>query len=65
MGMTPTAFLRERRLELAREMLGDPGLATTVTSVALACGFGHLGEFSTLYRHRFGERPSDTLRRAR
>ena len=51
-------------MELARARLGS-GAATAVTEVALACGFEHLGRFSTRYRDRFGESPSETLRRAR
>jgi AraC-like DNA-binding protein len=36
-----------------------------VTAVALRWGFGHLGQFAADYRARFGELPSETLRRAR
>ena len=62
-GCTPMAFLRQRRLELARtRLLSSPG--ATVTEIALQCGFEHLGRFSALYRARFGESPADTLRRA-
>jgi AraC-like DNA-binding protein len=64
-GCTPTQFLRDRRLELARERLLRSGPGTTVTGVALDSGFGHLGDFGVAYRARFGERPSDTLRRQR
>jgi transcriptional regulator GlxA family with amidase domain len=35
---------------------------TTVSSVALACGFAHLGRFSATYASKFGEAPSVTLR---
>lgn len=42
-----------------------PGPDISVTETALRWGFGHLGEFAGEYRARFGERPSDTLRRAR
>jgi AraC-like DNA-binding protein len=34
----------------------------TVTDIALRFGFSHLGRFSVLYRHVFGECPKDTLR---
>jgi transcriptional regulator GlxA family with amidase domain len=37
--------------------------ATEVMSIAMACGFNHMGRFSTMYRQRFGESPSTTLRR--
>jgi transcriptional regulator GlxA family with amidase domain len=37
----------------------------SVTSIALAAGFSHLGRFSHDYAERFGERPSETLKRCR
>ena len=60
---TPMARLRALRLELAREDLARDG--ATVTSVAVACGFGSLGRFAADYKARFGEPPSETLRRGR
>lgn len=63
-GYTPMEFLRTRRFELARQRLrSGQETSTTVTQVALACGFEHLGRFSIEYRARFGESPRDTLRR--
>jgi AraC-like DNA-binding protein len=59
---TPQRFVRERRLELARRRL-VAGVGSTVTDVALATGFAHLGRFSAEYRARFGESPSETRRR--
>jgi len=59
---TPQRFVRERRLELARRRL-VAGVGPTVTDVALASGFEHLGRFSVEYRARFGESPSETRRR--
>jgi len=35
----------------------------SVTSAALQSGFSNLGAFSAYYRERFGEQPSETLRR--
>lgn len=65
-GYTPMEFLRARRFELARQRLltGRESRDTTVTQVALGCGFEHLGRFSIEYRLRFGESPRDTLRRS-
>jgi AraC-like DNA-binding protein len=63
-GYSPMAFLSTRRFELARERLVATS-APTVTAVALSCGFEHLGRFSAGYRARFGESPSETLRRGR
>ena len=63
---TPMEYLRARRFEHARERLlgrsGNP--ASSVATVAMECGFGHLGRFSIDYRARFGESPNDTRRRA-
>lgn len=56
--LSPIQLLRLERLARARSELlrgSDP-----VTSVALRCGFGHLGRFSTDYRRLYGERPRDT-----
>lgn len=61
-GMTPMGFLRAVRLRQAHEALlaADPA-AVTVTQIALACGFTHLGEFGTAYRRVFGVTPGQTL----
>jgi hypothetical protein len=37
----------------------------TPSTFDLDCGFINLGRFSQVYRRRFGERPSDTLRKGR
>jgi AraC-like DNA-binding protein len=64
-GLSPMEFLRRVRLAKVRDELAraDPAAGVTVTSVALKWGFSHLGRFSGLYRSRFGEPPSATLRR--
>ncbi len=64
-GYTPMTFMRESRLERVRQDLLRPDAATTVTGRALHWGWLHLGRFSADYRRRFGELPSETLRRAR
>ena len=62
-GCTPLEFVRRRRLERARAALLDPRApARSVTEVALAHGFLHLGRFAQQYKARFGESPSDTWR---
>lgn len=60
---TPTNYLREVRLQHAREILAsaDP-TSTTVTAIATRCGFLHAGRFAMQYHQRFGEPPSATLR---
>lgn len=62
---TPIAFIRDRRLDRVRNTLMEsvPGDGMTVTAAAERWGFTHLGSFSVLYRKRFGESPSQTLRR--
>lgn len=62
---TPMAYIRDRRLERARQDLIDalPSDGVSVTDIALKWGFTHLGNFSVLYHHRYGETPSQTLRR--
>ncbi len=64
-GCTPMAFLRDRRLQRSHLLLSRPREGTTVTEAAYRCGFTHLGRFSSVYRQSFGERPSDTLSKAR
>lgn len=62
-GKTPTDFLQEQRLARARRALleRDGG---SVTEIALASGFAHLGRFAQLYARSFGEPPSATFARA-
>jgi len=61
-GTSPMTFLRDRRLDLARRRLVTAPWPS-ITDIALACGFDHLGRFSHLYRQRFGESPSTTRSR--
>jgi AraC-like DNA-binding protein len=65
LGMTPMTYVRERRLERVHEELMDATSADgiTVTAVAERWGFHHLGSFGGEYRKRWGESPSQTLRR--
>ncbi|KAA0980049.1 helix-turn-helix domain-containing protein [Pseudomonas sp. ANT_H12B] len=63
-GMTPTHWLRLRRLNSAhRELLSRTPNETTVAEVAMQCSFWHLGRFSSSYRALFKELPSETLKR--
>ncbi|MBO2464230.1 AraC family transcriptional regulator [Actinomadura violacea] len=64
-GLTPTQLLRGVRLDHARDALRSavPG-RRTVSDVAAAAGYLHMGRFAAHYRQRFGETPSDTLRHA-
>ncbi|HLY88152.1 MAG TPA: helix-turn-helix domain-containing protein [Acetobacteraceae bacterium] len=64
-GQSPMCFLKQVRLEHAREMLASSGIGRSVTEIAIDCGFGNLGHFAGDYLKRFGERPSDTLKRSK
>lgn len=59
---TPMEYLRSVRLDKARQKLREThSTSSTVTIVAEACGFRHLGRFSRVYAARFGELPSETV----
>lgn len=62
---TPTAYLKELRLQTARTALLEQRDGDSVTQIALRCGFSHLSRFAVLYKARFGESPSSTLRAVR
>jgi AraC-like DNA-binding protein len=64
-GMTPSHWLRLRRLNSAHRELRKRGpTETTVAEVAMNWSFWHLGRFSSSYRALFNELPSETLKRA-
>jgi AraC-like DNA-binding protein len=52
---TPHQYLIERRIEKAKELLGDDGLR--VTDVCFEVGFQSLGSFSTLFHKTVGQAP--------
>ena len=62
-GKTPRAVLREIGLECARRELLQGAPDVKIMDVALRCGFPHFGRFSIAYRRRYGETPSQTLKR--
>jgi len=63
-GLGPMQWVRDRRLELVRMRLLAARNGETVREIAAACGMHRQATLSTEYVRRFGERPSDTLRRA-
>ena len=65
LGMSPTSYLRLRRMSLVYRALwrGDAD-AASVSAAARRYGFRHLGRFAASYRALFGELPSTTLRRS-
>jgi AraC-like DNA-binding protein len=61
-GVSPMQYLRTLRLDGARQtLLSEPDC--NISSIAMRWGFGHLGRFSMEYKQRFGESPSQSLRR--
>jgi AraC-like DNA-binding protein len=63
-GCAPMAYLQEVRLGRVHESLrGADPTQLTVAAVAHRWGFAHLGRFASAYRMRFGQSPSETLRR--
>lgn len=63
-GVTPMAYLRQVRLQRARNALlaADPAERDSVAVIARAAGFGHLSRFAAAYRALHGEYPHETLR---
>lgn len=62
---SPMALLKSIRLQQVRtELLNAVSPADTVTTAATRWGFVHLGHFTTAYKRKFGETPSQTLRRS-
>jgi AraC-like DNA-binding protein len=62
---SPIAYARRWRLQAAHQALqaaAREGRPTSVTDIALAHGFLHMGRFAAQYRATFGCAPSDTLR---
>lgn len=60
-GRSPAAYLSERRVERAQDLLRATNL--TVTEVCHAVGFSSLGSFSSRFREIVGETPSAFQRR--
>src|SRR5262249_39300888 len=63
LGMSPSRYLRLRRLNMVRAALrrADPATAS-VAEIAQHYQFSDLGRFAAVYRAIFGEMPSATLR---
>lgn len=66
LGTTPLAYMRAIRLNgVRRDMLAGADKSEGVYDIAVRWGFWHFGQFSTDYKHHFGELPSHTLQRGR
>lgn len=65
-GISPTEFMKQRRLFAARRKLTAASARnTSVSQIALECGFSELGRFAVDYRRLFDVHPSDTLKSRR
>lgn len=64
-GQSPLEWVNARRLAAARARLLQAPSGVAISTVALDCGFSHLGRFSAAYRRAHGELPSATLAAAR
>src|SRR5262245_51797429 len=62
-GKTPLEALHDARFDDARRQLLRAAPGTKVMDVAARCGIAHFGRFSIEYRRRYGETPSQTLKR--
>jgi transcriptional regulator GlxA family with amidase domain len=63
LGTSVMGYLRAIRLDRVRSELLGGGPDRRVTEVAMRWGFSHPSRFAQQYRDRFGELPSQTLRR--
>lgn len=65
-GVPPMRYLRDIRLDRVHaDLLDADGESATVSQIARRWGFLYLGRFAGSYREKFGETPSETLRRER
>lgn len=61
--ISPHRYLASLRLSTARRLLLSGTEITSVTDACFAVGINHVGRFATAYRERYGESPSETLRK--
>lgn len=62
-GQSPSAFIRQVRLDMARDLL-DAKQVRTVGEAMTQTGFSSMGHFAKAYRDAFRESPADTLKSA-
>lgn len=65
LGVTPAEYIRCRRLERLRRALESAPQESTVAQLMAEHGIVNFGRFAQYYRVRYGETPSQTLRRRR
>ncbi len=63
-GTSPMKYLKAVRMERVHiDLKQSEATNRNVTEIALAWGFTQLGKFSVEYKQKFGESPSDTLKK--
>lgn len=60
--ISPSLFIRDLRLEMVREELLNAEVGKSIAEIAYASGYLNLGTFIRLYKQKFRELPSTTLR---
>lgn len=63
LGLSPTQYIRARRLEHAHDDLLVASIDTCVQDVAYRWGYSHMGRFAEQFKARFGKLPSSMLPR--
>lgn len=61
---SPLQWVRKQRLAQAREMLQCANHSTTISAVAVHCGFDNFSDFARRYAAVYHELPSETLKKA-
>lgn len=61
-GCSPRTYIRNRKLDLARDRLGDTDHPVKLSSLAFELGFSSQSQFSKFFRERFGVLPSQLLK---
>jgi len=62
-GVTPSSYIKSRRLAAVQSELVKNAPDVVISDVANRWGFWHMGSFAADYRKQFAELPSETLRR--
>jgi AraC-like DNA-binding protein len=62
-GYSPLEFVKNVRLQHAKQMLTNAENPLSVTEVSLLCGYGDIGNFSKDFRKAYGETPSTVGKR--
>lgn len=57
MGMTPSEFIKERRLQVSKALLTESGLS--ITDISDRCGYSSVRYFSTVFKKECGVTPSE------